>query len=220
VTHQNPLHVDLLTQCWCCQALQPFRFTSPTDQVVCSFCVRHLGAEKAEGRDRDHVRMWVERFAEQQESSRSAATALKATLAEKDAALAALAAQVDDLTNIVAGEFDRTRLGGVRSLLEGEIVTRAERKAELANRRTDWAMAALWRVERLHREDQARPLNCVCGKSLVACAEWKAIEPVRQSMRDWESRNVRLLAEGKRHGLPDDHPEVLKAGMARRPGTR
>jgi len=220
VTHQNPLHVDLLAQCWCCQALQPFRFTSPTDQVVCSFCVRHLGAEKAESRDIDHVRMWVDIFARQQEANRAAVAALESTIAEKDAALAALTAQVAEFTQIVAGEFDRTRLGGVRSLLESEIVTRAVRKAELAHRRNDWSMAVLWRIDRLHREDPARPLSCACGKSLAACAEWKALEPVRKSLHEWESKNLVLLRDGKRHGLPDDHPEVLNVGAARRSGSR
>lgn len=216
MTHDNPLHVDLLTQCWCCQALQPFKFTSATDQVVCSFCVRHLGADRAEKRDKDHLRMWVETLVDERESNRSTVEKLTATLAERDAALAALTARVDELTNVVAGEFDRAPSGQVRSLLENEVVKRADKRAALEQRRNDRMMAAIWRVDRLHREGERDPLTCVCGTPLVRCAEWRAVEPVRQALRDWETKNVQLLRDGQRHALPDDHPDVVQAALSRR----
>jgi len=211
LTHDNPLHVDLLTQCWCCQALQPFKFTSATDQVVCSFCVRHLGADRAEKRDQDHLRMWVETLVDARESHRIAVDTLTATLAERDAALAGLTARVEELTNVVAGEFDRASTGPVRDLLENEVVKRADRRAVLEQRRNDRSMAAIWRLDRLHRQGEQDPLNCVCGRSLARCAEWQAIEPVRQALRDWETKNIRLLRDGQRHALPEDHPEVPQA---------
>jgi hypothetical protein len=43
------------------------------------------------------------------------------------------------------------------------------------------------------------------------CPEWKAIEPQRRLVREWEARNLALLAQGTRHALPDDHPAVLSA---------
>lgn len=208
MTHSYPLHVELLAPCWCCRARQPFHFTSPTDQVVCSYCVRHLGSEKAELRDQQHVGMWVELFHQAEESQEQFASESRKTIADHEATIAALTAQVDELTGVVAGTFERTQTGAVRGLIESEVVKRAERNTELANRRSDWLMAAIWRVDALHREDDTRPQHCVCGKSIMKCAEWKAIEPVRQKMRDWETKNVRLRREGKRHGLPDDHPEA------------
>lgn len=214
MAHDNPLHVDLLTQCWCCQALQPFKFTSPTDQVVCSFCVRHLGSDRAEKRDQDHLKMWVETLIDEREANRSAVEKLNAVLAQNDQELADLRAQVAELTNIVAGEFDRTPSGSVRSLLENDIVKRAEKKSALEQRRNDRAMVALWRVNLLHREGELDALTCVCGASVARCDAWKAIEPVRQSLYDWETKNLNLLRQGLRHALPDDHPEVVAAGLA------
>ncbi|SDL03072.1 hypothetical protein SAMN05216282_12328 [Cryobacterium psychrotolerans] len=216
MTHDNPLHVDLLTQCWCCQALQPFKFTSATDQVVCSFCVRHLGADRAEKRDRDHLRMWVEILVDERESNRNTVEKLTATLAERDAALAGLTTRVDELTNVVAGEFDRAPTAQVRSLLENEVVKRADKRAALEQRRNDRLMAAIWRVDRLHREGERDPHTCVCGTSLARCAEWQAVEPVRQALRDWEAKNLQLLRDGQRHALPDDHPDVVRAAPSRR----
>lgn len=214
MAHDNPLHVDLLTQCWCCQALQPFKFTSPTDQVVCSFCVRHLGSDRAEKRDQDHLKMWVETLVDERDANRSAVEKLNAVLAQNDQELADLRAQVADLTNIVAGEFDRTPSGSVRSLLENDIVKRAEKKSALEQRRNDRAMVAIWRVNLLHREGEREALTCVCGASVARCDAWKAIEPVRQSLYDWETKNLGLLRQGLRHALPDDHPDVVAAGLA------
>jgi hypothetical protein len=206
--------VDLLTQCWCCQALQPFKFTSPTDQVVCSFCVRHLGPDRAEKRDQDHVKMWVETLVDEREANRNAARKLNAVLAGNDTELADLRAQVADLTSIVAGEFDRTPSGAVRSLLENDIVKRAEKKSALEQRRNDRAMVAIWRVNLLHREGERDALTCVCGASVARCDVWKAIEPMRRPMYDWETKNLSLLREGQRHALPDDHPAVVAAALA------
>lgn len=214
MAHDNPLHVDLLTQCWCCQALQPFKFTSATDQVVCSFCVRHLGPDRAEKRDQDHVKMWVETLVDEREANRNAVEKLNAVLAGNDTELAGLRAQVAALTSIVAGEFDRAPSGPVRRLLENDIVRRAEKKSVLEQRRRDRAMVAIWRVNLLHREGERDALTCVCGASVARCDVWKAIEPMRRPMYDWEAKNVGFLRGGQRHALPDDHPAVVAAGLA------
>jgi hypothetical protein len=209
VTHSYPLYVAVLAQCYCCRSLQPFTFTSVTDQVVCASCLHHLGAEKAERRDAEHVELWVGQFAEQQDKHRRYAEKTQATIAEKDEAIAALTGQVDGLRSLVAGRFDNTPIGGVRGILESDLVKRAERKTELAQRQIDWAMAVIWRVGTLHHVDEKSPLTCICGRSAAGCAEGKAIDPLRQAMLEWEKKNLRLLRDGKRNGLPDDHPAVL-----------
>ena len=66
--HSYPLHVAIDAECRCCRMVQPFRFASPTDQVVCAFCTRHFGGDKAEKRDADHVAMWSELYGEAVES--------------------------------------------------------------------------------------------------------------------------------------------------------
>ncbi|KGJ72773.1 hypothetical protein GY21_13255 [Cryobacterium roopkundense] len=209
MTHPYALHVDLLAPCFCCQARQPFHFTSASDQAVCSFCVRHLGAEKAERRDSDHLRLWTELFNDEQEMHRSYVAATKATIAERDAAIVELTTHVGQLAALVAGHFDATPTDGVRGLLENDLIKRAERKTELASRQIDWAMAVIWRIGALHHDDAENPGHCVCGRALGSCAEGLAIDPVRTAMNDWGKKNVQLLRNGKRNGLPADHPAVI-----------
>jgi hypothetical protein len=208
VAHSYPLYVNVLAQCFCCRSLQPFHFTSATDQVVCGHCLRHLGAEKAEQRDADHIKLWLGQFAELQETLRVLTETTTATIADRDAEIAALAAQVTDLTAIVAGRFDRGPDAGLRALLETDVLRRAERKAELGQRRTDAAMAVLWEIDRLHRVTPADPQHCGCGKSAAKCPEARALNSVRQALGDWESKNQKLHAAGQRHALPAGHPDL------------
>ena len=208
MAHSYPLYVNVLAQCFCCQSLQPFHFGSATDQVVCTHCLRHLGAEKAEQRDTDHIKLWLGQFAAQQETLQELAATTTATIADRDAEIVALTAQVAELTGIVAGRFDRGPDAALRGLLETEVLKRAERKAELGQRRTDTAMAVLWQIDRLHRVNQADPQHCGCGKSVAACPETRALGPVRQALGDWEAKNLKLHAAGQRHALPAGHPAL------------
>lgn len=208
MTHSYPLYVAIRAQCFCCRSLQSFNFTSASDQVVCSFCLHHLGDEKAERRDADHVTLWVGEYADLQNVHRKSVEKSESDLAERDATIAELTGQVDELRALVAGEFDRTVSGGIRAVLESDLVRRAERRNDLGGRQLDWTMAVIWRVGMLHSGDPAKPGFCTCGRSIPACADGRAIDPQRQAVSDWEKKNLALLAAGKRHGLPDDHPAV------------
>ena len=208
MAHSYPLYANVLAQCFCCQSLQPFHFTSATDQVVCTHCLRHLGPERAEQRDTDHITLWLGQFAAQQETLQELTTTTTATIADRDAEIAALTARVAELTGIVAGRFDRGPDAGLRGLLETEVLKRAERRAELGQRRTDAAMAVLWQVEQLHRVTPADPQRCGCGKSVAACPETRALGPVRQALGEWEAKNLKLHAAGQRHALPAGHPAL------------
>lgn len=208
MAHSYPLYVNVLAQCFCCRSLQPFHFSSATDQVVCGHCLRHLGAEKAEQRDTDHVTLWLGQFAAQQQTLQELEATTTATLADRDAEIAALTAQVADLTGIVAGRFDRGPDAALRALLETEVLKRAERKAELGQRRTDAAMTALWQIDRLHRVAPADPQHCGCGESAATCPEARALNPMRQALGDWEAKNLKLHATGQRHALPAGHPAL------------
>lgn len=210
MAHSYPLYVNVLAQCFCCRSLQPFHFGSATDQVVCTHCVRHLGAEKAEQRDTEHVQLWLGQFAALQDQLRDLEATTTATTADRDARIDALQAQVTELTGIVAGRFDRGPDADLRGLLETEVLKRAERKAELGQRRTDAAMAVLWEIDRLHRLNPADPGHCGCGKSAAKCPEARALGAVRQALGDWESKNQKLHAAGQRHALPAGHPDLSR----------
>ena len=201
--HAYELHVDVTAQCLCCLAPRTFHFSSPSDQVVCASCVNHLGSDKSERRDRQHVQMWADLLADQQVKHQVEVETLTTELAAEAAAIAALRSQSAGLTAVVAGEF---AAGGVRELLENDVVRRADRATELANRRNDRVMAVLWRLERLHRENDKNFGACACGKPITKCPDFAAIEPERQAVRDWEKKNEALAAEGGRHGLPPAHP--------------
>jgi hypothetical protein len=214
VAHPYELHVDVVAPCLCCRAPRGFRFASASDQVVCAACVNHLGEAKAQRRDTDHVAMWEALYAE---TTRAAATAAAdaASAAERDAAtIAGLRSQASGLTAVVAGEFAGADAPGVRELLETDVVRRAERNTELANRRTDRLMGALWRIDRLHHDDPATHGACSCGRPVATCPESLAIDSQRQAVRDWEARNVVLLQRGERHALDDSHPLVVQARSA------
>jgi hypothetical protein len=204
MSHGFPLHVDVMAQCFCCRSLQPFRFTSASDQVVCPFCTKHLGSEKAERRDLDHIKMWSELYDDEQETHREYVAGAEATEDADSASIARLTAQVEQLSRVVAGNFDSTESGGVRELIETTVIRRAERNTELAHRQADRIMAVLLQLHRLHHDDARRASHCSCGKSVASCAEYAAIEPERQRLGEWEQRNIALREAGKRHALPAD----------------
>ncbi|TFB75231.1 hypothetical protein E3O06_05200 [Cryobacterium glaciale] len=212
MTHAYPLHVDVEAACLCCLAPQPFHFTSLSDQVVCSKCVHHLGTEKSERRDLEHVKLWAARWASSETSHAEYIAETDALLVARDTDLTALRDQVAKLSALVAGQFS-AGIEGVRGLLQNDLVKRAERNTELARRQIDWAMAGIWRTEALHHDsapqNNSAAQKCSCGRTAGSCAESAAIDPLRQALRDWEKKNVALLQSGRRHGLPGEHPAVL-----------
>ena len=180
--HAHPLHVDLQAECYCCRAMQPFRFTSPTDQVVCASCVAHQGSDKAERRDREHVALWARFFADERaahgadvDRGRTDAEAARTEIAARDA-------QIAELSAGIVGEFDAAAEGGMRAKLEGDLVRRAERRTQLADRRLDALYGVLWRLDALHQGDPAKPGSCTCGRSLLACPEGRILDGERSAI--------------------------------------
>ena len=210
--HTYPLHADLTVACLCCGAEHHFRFTSASDHVVCTACQHHLGEAKAERRDQEHIQMWSGRYVALRvldgKRESEAATANSAATA----VITDLRRQVEALTHAISSRFEETPANGIRSMLESDVTRRAERNVVLAEARTDRLMAVLWHLESLHRETEGADF-CSCGKSLVVCTEWKAIEGQRSSIRKWEAKNIALRAAGKRHALPiaeEQHPQALR----------
>ncbi len=204
MTHSHPLHVDLEAQCLCCRSMQPFRFASPTDQVVCTFCAKHLGSDKSERRDRDHLELWLDLHAELQDAHARAVSEARATSARTEATISELRTEVAQLTEAIADEFENAP-AGIRDALGSEVLTRSERRTELLYRRLDRLMAAIWRIDALHH-DADSPGLCSCGTAVASCPEGRAIDGERQELRAWEAKNLQLLRDGARHALPSEHP--------------
>lgn len=208
--HDYPLHTLLEARCLCCGSLQPFTFAADSDQVVCVHCRSHLGPEKAERRDLAHIALWSA-ISEAQAIAASEAEALAAADAAAAArSIAELEARVADLSATVIGQFDAAPASGVRDQLQSDLVRRAERATELANRRTDRMMAVLWRLGVLHSAASGGS-TCTCGKSITACPEYRILSSEQQALREWEAKNVALATAGSRHALPPEHPAVTDA---------
>jgi hypothetical protein len=208
--HAYPLHTDVTAPCLCCLAPRPFRFSSPADQVVCAACVNHLGETKAQRRDTEHVEMWASLYSAEQIDHRDDVERLESSVTTAEESIAGLRDQVVQLTALAAADVAASTGGAVRALVENDVVRRAERNTELANRRTDRVMAALWRVDALHHPQDGDPKLCTCGKPGGKCAENLALEPERQTLRDWERKNVALARAGSRHALPAGHPAIAQ----------
>jgi|GEM_PF-2324194 len=211
--HQHPLHADVDVPCLCCGSVQRFRFASASDQVVCGHCRTHLGADRAEQRDREHVALWRGILESHDAEARAAAESAAEAAAETAGLVARLTAERDQLR---AGAIDgATDVGAaLQDQLRDDRVRRAERATQLTAKRVDTAMVALWRLQAFHHPDARKPGSCICGRTLPACGESRILEGVRQEMLDWERRNLELLRAGRRHGLPPEHPEVAAGGTA------
>jgi hypothetical protein len=85
-----------------------------------------------------------------------------------------------------------------------------------AYRSRDHAYRALWAVDRLHREDDTRAGFCGCGRQADRCNELQAIVPAVGALNRWEGHQIDRLTRDLEHGLPDEHPEVLKRGFGHR----
>jgi len=204
VTHSHPLHVDVEAQCLCCRSVQPFRFASPTDQVVCPFCAKHLGSDKADRRDRDHVELWLDLYTELQDAHTHAISSAQVASTQAEATIAGLRAAVAQLTEAIATGFESAP-AGIRDALGSEILTRSERRTELLYRRTDRLLATIWRIDAIHHDADSAG-QCSCGAAVANCPEGRAIDGERRELRTWEAKNLQLLREGARHALPPEHP--------------
>ncbi|WP_353814742.1 hypothetical protein [Agromyces sp. SYSU T00266] len=211
--HPHPLHADVDVPCLCCGTVQRFRFASSSDQVVCGHCRSHLGPERAEQRDREHIALWRGILEAHDREAAAASSAAAEAASEAAALVARLSAERDQLR---AGAIDSASEVGaaLQDQLRDDRVRRAERATQLTAKRVDTAMVALWRLQAFHHPDPRKPGSCVCGRTLPTCGESRILEGVRQEMLDWERRNLELLRAGKRHGLPPEHPDVAAAGPA------
>ena len=207
VTHSHPLHVDVEAQCLCCRSMQPFRFASPNDQVVCPFCAKHLGSDKSERRDRDHVELWLDLYTELQDAHAHTVSEARAASARAEATISEVRAEVAQLREAIATDFESAP-ASIRDALGSEVLTRSERRTELLYRRLDRLMAAIWRIDALHH-DADSPGLCSCGTAVASCPEGRAIDGERQELRSWEAKNLQLLRDGARHALPSGHPANL-----------
>jgi hypothetical protein len=184
---------------------------------VCAECARHIGADRAERRDTDHVSMWAALYAREQEEHRLDVVAGEEWAARDAATIEELTASVQRLTAVIGGDYSTAPSTELRAMLESDVIGRADRATGLANRRADRAMAVLWQLWQLHRDDESKPGKCRCGRSLAVCEENRLLAGEADRIAEWERQNLARLAAGERHALPAKHPGVAGAPpLARR----
>lgn len=216
--HGHRLFTELTLECQCCRIPREFVFKSASDHVICKSCERHVGDSTAKRnlRNADHAGLYRSELLICLEDRRADARSHAAKLhelddriaqrdqiiAEKDVAIADLQAAIQ------TGKLNPA----VEQWLADEEVRTALEKRDRAYRSRDFAFATLWHLAKLHHPDDHHDGRCSCGRHDDTCKELQAISPELGMLRRWEETQLERLHDQLDHGLPDDHPEVMKVG--------
>lgn len=210
-----PLHKPVTIACLCCG--HPFRITlrSQTDLRICDRCKSHQGPRKAEQRESAHRKWWSEAFAHMQQERRQVEAdkhvehremreRLLSITAENDSEIANLIAEVDFVSR-------GNRSADSEARIESEELRDAIDQRNSAYRSRDRAYGALWLALEVHHSGNDG-LNCSCGLKVNKCEVWDAVASIAPTIWKWERDQIERLHSERPHGLPDEHPEVVKSG--------
>ncbi|MGE2715141.1 hypothetical protein ACQI4L_13860 [Mycolicibacterium litorale] len=220
--HNYPLFQEVTADCECCKIPCQMWFTSVSDQVICKGCVGHLGDSpvRCAQRNRQHAGLYRSELLICQEDRQSD---LRKHEAEMQRLKDRHAQKVEQLERELAAQ--RVELGDLRAVIRnGELNPAVEQwfadeevrdaldKRNRAYRSRDFVFAALWGVARVHRPDEQNDGFCTCGRKESKCQVLQAIEPELRALDDWEDKQIERLRDDLDHGLPWNHPEVLRLG--------
>jgi hypothetical protein len=181
---------------------------NPHAQQVCDLCKAH------HGRDLQRVialhRLWWHQYTTQAVANhRDRVRGLRSQVEQLSSDLADREWKLTELTDVVERDYESAPLGPLQSWLSTEIVKAAEARTATAYRSRDRHMATLWRLDNRHR-DGKQAGTCACGQPAAKCRDRELLDASRDDLYRWENRELERLKDGKRHGLPDEHPEVRK----------
>ena len=183
--------------CACCGLPKEIYLDSPSAQQVCGDCKRHGPAsEKVVPLHRD---WWIAAAGQLVGAREKACSELK----ETSTRLAGSAATV-------MSDYHSAPLGALQQWVQSAAVADVEERSDQAYRSRDRVMAALWRVDALHRDDVRRRGHCSCGKRQYQCPEREALTPAIRILDTWEKKQLDRCFAGKTHGLPKTHPKVIE----------
>lgn len=219
--HQHPLYRRITVTCECCEIPQDFEFKSATDLVICKGCTRHSGDSKRKQdlRARDHTGLYWSELeisredrVEDERRHELECDRLRARIAELEDSIHDRDNTIGDLQAVLkTGHLN----SGAEQWMADLEVKSAHDKRRSAYRSRDFVYVALWRVAQLHDIDDSRPDYCICGADADSCRELAAISRQLSFLEIWEEKQIERLLEDREHGLPDEHPEVLKYGPGR-----
>ena len=211
--HSYPLHRRVEAECVCCHLISRFEFGSKSDFVICKGCIRHTGELKhqLQQRDIDHLNLWRSELALAAQGHAEAIAQLKAAVAEREEELRSLRLQLVDARHAIETELRARPMASLQGWWDSIQIGEANDARDRSYRSRDHALRALWRLDKLHH-DGSTPNHCSCGKTTGKCSEWKVIEDDREFLYRWESKQIERLQADQDHGLPDEHPEVMRTG--------
>lgn len=210
--HNHQTFIPMVINCECCELPNEFTFKTKHDRVICKSCLPHNGSpEKQQRKLRDHVGLYLSELRLAQEERENEAVRYRDHLREVDAQhreeLDQLAEKNAELR---AALHDGTANPSVDRWMSDEAVTQAREHRDRAYNQRDHALAAIWQIDRLHHLDEMSSGSCSCGKPERRCKELEAVRPELEALHRWEDMQVQRLLDGRSHGLPDNHPEVLR----------
>lgn len=211
--HGYKLHYPVDAECLCCHVVMRFTFKSNSDQVICTSCQRHQGSTvpKLAQRDKDHVNLWRSELALAAEAHAERMAGLIAKLRTRDEEIGTIQTQLLDARHAIETELLEGPIASLQGWWDSIQIEEAHTARDQAYRSRDHALRTMWRLDKLHH-DGSQPNHCSCGKTTGKCQEWQALTDNREFLYRWESKQIERLKLDQEHGLPDDHPEVLRTG--------
>ncbi|MGQ4616453.1 hypothetical protein [Nocardia sp. R7R-8] len=208
--HYYALHSPVRAECLCCKLEQAFVFKSNSDIVVCAGCSRHQGdgLQKAKLRDADHIAMWSSGFQLALEEHAEEVGQLQQRIEALNEVLRKERQLVSDLRFTLKSELNQ-RAESVQKWIDDERVAEALAQRDSAYRSRDRAMAHLWTLDQLHHDRDRSGERCSCGKSVRACQEWQALDPIAGTLYQWERKQEERRDMGLPHALPDGTNDFL-----------
>jgi len=163
-------------------------------------------------RDSDHINLWRSELQLEQEARTAERRQAKASAESREAELLRMRQELSDMRGALKADLDARPVASVEKWYQGLEIQTALQEKEQAYRSRDNALSIIWNLDKLHHDHPSKDHYCSCDKRTSQCEEWKVLERTRAFLYKWEDQQVQRLKKDLPHGLPDDHPEVLKLG--------
>lgn len=206
----KPKELGVILACACCGLPKSIFMDGPQAQQVCDECKAHHNRDQ-ERIKKLHRDWWIAYDEQQYANYVQIVAGLRSDLqAEKDR-VSELDSRLAQVRVLVVKHFEGAPVGTLQDWLRDGIVIQAHGARDSAYRHRDQAMRTLWRLDKLHN-DNDNPGTCKCGLKADKCSVWKALEDEIEDLDKWEQAQLARLEDGREHGLPREHPEVRKRG--------
>ncbi len=216
MAHRYQLFREVEARCRCCHRYERLTFTSAYDQVICPRCTSHVGdaPSMVKRRDAEHVTLWESDVASWRQHYEGRILTLQASLrAEEErhaAEITSLNEKVSDLEGALQADLATRPVESIAKWFEGTKIAEAEERLDRSRKFIARLFGVLWNVDGAHNRDEGHDDRCWCGLPEAKCRTLAALDPIRNALYKWEAEEVQRIRNGKRHDLPDEHPEVLK----------